>query len=281
MRSHILLAAAATASLGLALVASPAAAHGGGHGAGHHTRMAGYDAHCASSKATARTIGGTIGAIGGAAAGRALAASPVRPEGVILGAIVGAVVGAGVGNANVDCGPTHRYTQDGGRSYGAYVQPQAQVYTQSYGQSYGYQTAPPVVASYQPPVAYQEPVYQPPVSYQAPVYQQPVYQQPVYQQPVHQQPVYQQGGHAQVVAGEDWYQPSPQSYYGQERRGPLVAAPPPYGRPDVVPMDNYVSRGQTMVYTQQSGSVQYYAPPAPLPAPLQGAPACGYYVCGR
>ena len=36
---------------------------------------------------------------------------------------------------------------------------------------------------------------------------------------------------ARRVVGGDWYQPSPHSYYGRERRGPLYAAPADIPRP--------------------------------------------------
>lgn len=45
---------------------------------------------------------------------------------------------------------------------------------------------------------------------------------------------------AQRVVGGDWYQPSPHSYYGRERRGPLYAAPADIPRPAQVPRDSYV-----------------------------------------
>jgi hypothetical protein len=277
----LILSATALASL----AAAPAFAHGhGGYGA--QQAFGNVDPRCRGDRTTARTVGGFIGALGGASAGRALAAAAVRPEGVILGTVVGALLGGAVGNSVVDCGPRQLYTQDNGRSYGA-------THT-NFGQSQGYQQQPQVryynnaesygqAGVYQPPV-YQQPVYQQPV-YQQPVYQQPVYQQPVYQQPVYQQPVYQetvQPSH-QLVAGEDWYQPSSQSYYGQERRGPLVAAPAAYGRPDYVPTDSYVGQQQqaTVVVTQtyQAGGPMY-APyqGGPVVVAPQGAP-CGYQIC--
>ncbi|MFY7762171.1 MAG: hypothetical protein CFE27_06210 [Alphaproteobacteria bacterium PA1] len=45
---------------------------------------------------------------------------------------------------------------------------------------------------------------------------------------------------ARRVVGGDWYQPSPHSYYGRERRGPLYAAPADVPRPAQVPRDSYV-----------------------------------------
>jgi hypothetical protein len=45
---------------------------------------------------------------------------------------------------------------------------------------------------------------------------------------------------ARRVVGGDWYQPSPHSYYGRERRGPLYAAPADIPRPAQVPRDSYV-----------------------------------------
>ncbi|MCA3691800.1 hypothetical protein [Aquidulcibacter sp.] len=45
---------------------------------------------------------------------------------------------------------------------------------------------------------------------------------------------------AQRVVGGDWYQPSPHSYYGRERRGPLFAAPADVPRPAQVPRASYV-----------------------------------------
>lgn len=295
-----------TVALSALAAATPAFAghnHNGGPQGGPQA-YGSVDPRCASDRRTARNVGGFLGALGGASAGRALAAAAVRPEGVILGTVVGAVVGSSLGNASVDCTPRPLYTQQRGRSYGAsghdygnqaaYVQAptgpapvyysQAPVY-QPEGDSqlglpdrraYSYQASAP-----QP--VYQAPVYQPPVQYQAPVYQPPVYQQPVYQQPIHHQPAHHQGGqhHSghqqshQVVVGEDWYQPSPQSYYGQERRGPLVAAPSAYGRPDLVPQDSYVGsvqQSQSVVVTQSyhAGGPVVMAPP--------GAP-CGYHVC--
>jgi hypothetical protein len=285
MRNLIL---TATAFAALA-TAAPAFANGHHGGYGGPQAYGGVDPRCASERRTSRNVGGFLGALGGASAGRALAATAVRPEGVILGTVVGAIVGSSLGNAAVDCTPRPLYTQSHGRSYGAtgydygnqggYAQP-APVY---YNQAPNYQQAP----VYQPPVYQPAPVYQAPV-YQAPVYQQPVYQQPVYQAPapVYEAPVYQS---SHVVVGEDWYQPSPQSYYGQERRGPLVAAPSAYGRPDYVPQDSYVgqAQAQTVVVTQtyQAGGPVYA--PAPQYAPYQGAPVvmappgapCGYHAC--
>jgi hypothetical protein len=272
MRAFIL---SATALLSMA--AAPAFAHGHG-GYGQPQAYSAIDPSCESDRRTSRNVGGFLGALGGASAGRAIAAAGVRPEGVILGTVVGAIVGSKVGSAAVDCSPRPLYTQQSGRSYGAGV---------NYGSPY---QAPQPVYYGAAPNYNQAPVYQPPV------YQQPVYQAPAYQPPVYQQPVYQAPAH-QYVAGEDWYQPSPQSYYGQERRGPLVAAPPAYGRPDYVPADSYVAQQQqsTVVVTQtyQAGGPVYapapvYAPPSPqyapnpayspvLPGPA-GAP-CGYYVC--
>jgi hypothetical protein len=289
MRTFILSATAMAT-----LAAAPVFAHGhgqsgygqSGYGQGGYngsSNQQGYtnvDPNCASERRTSRNVGGFLGALGGASAGRALAAAAVRPEGVILGTVVGAIIGSSVGSAAVDCSPRQLYTQDSGRSYGntgyAYAQPQA----------------------------YQQPAYQQPqVRYypqqqnygQAPVYQPPVYQQPVYQQPVYQAPqaVYQAPANEgqQVVAGEDWYQPSSASYYGQERRGPLAAAPPAYGRPDYVPSDSYVASQQQQsqvvvtqtyqaggpVYAQQYAPAPQYAPQPMMMAP-QGAP-CGYQIC--
>jgi hypothetical protein len=262
---HLILTATA-----LAVLASAAPAFAGGHHGGPQA-FGNVDPRCDSERRTSRNVGGFLGALGGASAGRALAAAAVRPEGVILGTVVGAVVGSKVGSAAVDCTPRPLYTQQYGRSYGQqgnFVQP-APVYQQ------------PV---YQQPV-YQQPVYQPPV-YQQPVYQQPVYQPPVSQQPVYQQPIYQAPVQQSqlVVVGEDWYQPSPHSYYGQERRGPLVAAPAAFGRPDFVPQASYVGgQGQAQsvmitqtyqaggqVFSQQQGGAVVVAPP--------GAP-CGYQIC--
>lgn len=277
MRTLILTATAIAAFA----TAAPAFAHG--HGRTSYNGPQAYgnvDPRCLSERRTSRNVGGLLGAVGGASAGRALAAAAVRPEGVILGTVVGAIVGSSLGNAAVDCTPRPLYTQQNGRSYGAsgydYGQ---QAYTQP-----SYQQPAPVYYN-QAPSYQQAPVYQPPVQYQAPVYQQPVYQAPVYQQPVYQHPVYQQPTYQshQVVAGEDWYQPSPQSYYGQERRGPLVAAPAAYGRPDYVPQDSYVgsAQAQTVVITQtyQAGGPSYapYQGGQVMVAP-PGAP-CGYQVC--
>jgi hypothetical protein len=306
---NVIISAAAIATFA---AATPAFAGHNGH-QGNYAGPQAYgavDPRCNSERRTARNVGGFLGALGGASAGRALAAAAVRPEGVILGTVVGAVIGSSLGNASVDCTPRPLYTQQNGRSYGASgydygnqvanVPPapvyynQAPVY-QSQGQgqygledrrAYSYQAPAPQpvyqAPAYQPPVQYQAPVYQPPVQ-QAPVYQQPVYQQPVYQQPVYQQPVQQYA--QQVVVGEDWYQPSPQSYYGQERRGPLVAAPSAFGRPDYVPQDSYVGsaqQAQTVVITQTyhaGGPVyqQQYQSGGVVMAP-PGAP-CGYQMC--
>jgi hypothetical protein len=279
MRALIL---SATALISLA--AAPAFAHGQGGYHAQHTRGA-VDPSCEGDRRTSRNVGGFLGALGGASAGRALAAAAVRPEGVILGTVVGAIVGSSLGSAAVDCSPRQVYTQGYGRSYGAthsnYGQPQSyqppQVRYYNQGQNYSQ------AGAYQPPVQYQQPVYQQP-AYQPPVYQQPVYQQPVYQQPVYQQPVYQQPAHQQhqVVAGEDWYQPSSQSYYGQERRGPLASAPPAFGRPDYVPTDSYVVQQQqqtqvVVTQTYQAGG-PVYAPQQPMMVAPHGAP-CGYYSC--
>jgi hypothetical protein len=283
MRTLIL---TATAFAALA-TAAPAFAHGHGGGTyGGPQAYGGVDPRCLGERRTSRNVGGFLGALGGASAGRALAAAAVRPEGVILGTVVGAIVGSSLGNAAVDCTPRAVYTQQGGRSYGAS------------GYNYGSQanSAPAPVYYNQAPSYNQAPVYQPPVYNQAPAYQQPVYQAPAYQPPVYQQPVYEQPVYQapvqqsyQVVAGEDWYQPSLQSYYGQERRGPLVAAPSAYGRPDYVPQDSYVgsAQAQTVVVTQtyQAGGPVYA--PAPQYAPYQGGPVvmappgapCGYQAC--
>jgi hypothetical protein len=271
-----LLTAASFATLA---TAAPAFAHGGQGGYGAGPNFGGVDPRCASERRTSRNVGGFLGALGGASAGRALAAAAVRPEGVILGTVVGAVVGSSLGNAAVDCSPRALYTQNGGRSFGNYQQGPA-----GYSQGPVYQ--PPVQPVFHPAPApvYQGPVYQAPVQqapvYQPPVYQQPVYQQPVYQQPVYQQPVYQAPVQQapQYVSNGDWYQPSPQSYYGQERRGPLVAAPAPYARPDYVPQDSYIgqAQAQTVVVTQtyQAGG---YTTGGVIVAP-PGAP-CGYQIC--
>jgi hypothetical protein len=300
MRNLILTATA----IGAFATAAPAFANGHGHqaqnGYGGPQAYGNIDPRCQSERRTSRNVGGFLGALGGASAGRALAAAAVRPEGVILGTVVGAIVGSSLGNAAVDCSPRALYTQNNGRSYGAsgynygnqpsYHQPAPVYYNQapSYQQAPVYNQAPvyqppvhqpPVVYHQQAPV-YQAPVYQAPL-YQAPVYQAPVHQAPVYnQQPMYQQPVYQP---QQVVVGEDWYQPSQQSYYGQERRGPLVAAPSAYGRPDYVPQDSYVAsqQAQTVVVTQT------YQAGGPVYAPYQGGPVmvappgapCGYQVC--
>jgi hypothetical protein len=259
-----------TVALSALAAATPAFAGHNHHGGqqGGPQAYGSVDPRCASDRRTARNVGGFLGALGGASAGRALAAAAVRPEGVILGTVVGAVVGSSLGNASVDCTPRPLYTQQHGRSYGAS------------GYDYSNQVAPtpqyagPAPVYYSPaPVYTQAPVYQPPVQHQA-----PVYQAPSYQQPVHHHPVAHQGGYHQshqVVVGEDWYQPSPQSYYGQERRGPLVAAPAAYGRPDYVPQDSYVASGQ------QSQSViitQSYHAGGPVVMAPPGAP-CGYHVC--
>lgn len=53
---------------------------------------------------------------------------------------------------------------------------------------------------------------------------------------------------ARRVVGGDWYQPSPHSYYGRERRGPLYAAPADVPRPAQVPRDSYVG-SQTVPMT--------------------------------
>jgi hypothetical protein len=297
----------ATAIVSLA-AAAPAFAHSNGQqgygqqGYGAQQNYGGVDPRCLGERRTSRNVGGFLGALGGASAGRALAAAAVRPEGVILGTIVGAVVGSSLGSAAVDCSPRALYTQNSGRSYGAsgydysrnpqpvYTQPQGSYNGQSqhsYYQAPVYQPPAPVYRQQAP--VYQAPVYQAPV-YQQPVYQQPVYQQPVYQQPVYEQPVYQAPVHQshQVVSGEDWYQPSPQSYYGQERRGPLVSAPSGYDRPDYVPYDSYVAsqQQQSVVVTQTYQAGPTYAP-APQYAPYQGgqvmvAPPgapCGYQAC--
>jgi hypothetical protein len=288
---NLILTATALAALA---TAAPAFAHGqsGGNYAGPQA-YGSVDPRCASERRTSRNVGGFLGALGGASAGRALAATAVRPEGVILGTVVGAIIGSSLGNAAVDCSPRPLYTQQNGRSYGAsgydygnqatYAPPPAPVYYnqapvyQSSGQS-GYGLEDRRAYSYQAPAP--QPVYQAPAYQQAPVYQAPVYQQPVYEAPVHQA--------QQVVVGEDWYQPSSQSYYGQERRGPLVAAPSAYGRPDYVPQDSYVgsqAQAQTVVVTQtyQAGGPVY----APAPQYYQGGPVvmappgalCGYQMC--
>jgi hypothetical protein len=45
---------------------------------------------------------------------------------------------------------------------------------------------------------------------------------------------------ARRVVGRDWYQPSPHSYYGRERRGPSHAAPTDIPRPAQVPRNSFV-----------------------------------------
>ncbi|MCE2891224.1 MAG: hypothetical protein ACK5XZ_07005 [Hyphomonadaceae bacterium] len=58
---------------------------------------------------------------------------------------------------------------------------------------------------------------------------------------------------ARRVVGGDWYQPSPHSYYGRERRGPLYTAPADVPRPAQVPRDSYVG-----------------SQPVPMTAPMTG-----------
>lgn len=281
MRTFIL-SATALASM----VSIPAFSHGN-NGYGGSQNYGSVDASCRSDRRTARNVGGFLGALGGASAGRALAAAAVRPEGVILGTVVGLVVGSSIGNAAVDCSPRALYTQDNGRSYGevhhghqqSYQHPQVRYYDQGHNQ--------PQAQVYQPPV-YQPPVHQNPVQYQPDQYQQGQYQPDQYQpgQADHQ---FHQS--QQVVAGEDWYQPSPQSYYGQERRGPLVGAPSAYGRPDYVPTDSYVATQQqqtvTVTQTYHAGSAQHqqgyvqngYAQQGGTVVVAPPGAACGYQIC--
>lgn len=283
MRSLLLLSAAA---LGIAFASPASANHGHGYQQGSQN-FGGIDPRCASEQRTSRNVGGFLGALGGASAGRALAAAAVRPEGVILGTVVGAVIGASLGNAAVDCSPRALYTQEGGRSYGHTGQNQPRFAPQA-GHQHGHSHAPMYQAPanyapvYQPPPqpVYQAPVHHAPV-YQAPVYQAPAHHAPVHHAPVHHAPVYHAPVyHAQaVVDGGHWYQPSPQSYYGQERRGPLVAAPTAYDRPASVPQDSYVASAQTQGTTvvTQSYYAGWYHSGQVMVAPV-GAP-CGFQVC--
>ena len=64
---------------------------------------------------------------------------------------------------------------------------------------------------------------------------------------------------ARRVVGEDWYQPSPHSYYGRERRGPLYAAPADIPRPAQVPRDSYVGQAGPITGGMHPGSF----PPRP------------------
>jgi hypothetical protein len=64
---------------------------------------------------------------------------------------------------------------------------------------------------------------------------------------------------ARRVIGGDWYQPSPHSYYGRERRGPLVAAPADLPRPAQVPRNSYVGQASPVTGGLQSGTF----PPMP------------------
>lgn len=57
------------------------------------------------------------------------------------------------------------------------------------------------------------------------------------------------------VVGGDWYQPSPQSYYGRERRGPLYAAPANMPRPAQVPRDSYVGQASPVPGGMHPGSL--------------------------
>lgn len=61
------------------------------------------------------------------------------------------------------------------------------------------------------------------------------------------------------VVGGDWYQPSPHSYYGRERRGPLYAAPADIPRPAQVPRDSYVGQAGPVTGGMHPGSF----PPTP------------------
>jgi hypothetical protein len=64
---------------------------------------------------------------------------------------------------------------------------------------------------------------------------------------------------ARRVVGGDWYQPSPHSYYGRERRGPLHAAPADIPRPAQVPRDSYVGQAGPVTGGMNLGSF----PPTP------------------
>lgn len=90
---------------------------------------------------------------------------------------------------------------------------------------------------------------------------------------------------ARRIAGGDWYQPSPHSYYGRERRGPLISAPAPISRPAQVPRDSYVGYaypvqpmmaqpGKPPVYAipVQPGMPPVMAPMIPQPGPPAPSP---------
>lgn len=251
----------ASAALGLAFSASSAFAggHHGAHGPSGVVETA-VDASCFQDRRTARVAGGLLGAGVGAAAGRAIAASGVRPEGAILGGIVGAVIGGKVGASAVDCSPRRLYTQGGGRSYGHAM------------------AAPVYTAPLQQAPVYQAPVYQAPVD-QAPVYQPPGQAAPAYHTPahpvvMHQAPVHHHAGTT------DWYAPSPVSYYGQERRGPLAPAPAPHARPGQVPAASYVLVPGAAVMQQQTWQWGPVHVPAPVAAtPTGHAAPCGQWAC--
>lgn len=71
----------------------------------------------------------------------------------------------------------------------------------------------------------------------------------------------------------DWYQPSSNSYYGRERRGPLISAPAPISRPAQVPRDSYVGYAYRLQPMMQQGQVPIVAIPvypgtAPQAAPV-------------
>ena len=285
MRALILSMTALTSVIAVPVLAN---GHHNQNGYGQHNAYGAVDPRCESERRTSRNVGGFLGALGGASAGRALAAAAVRPEGVILGTVVGAVIGSKVGSAAVDCTPRPLYTQGHGRSYGVnyngYPHGQAQQPRHDYSYSNNYNQAP----------VYHQPNYHQPNQHQ-PVYQQPVHQQPVYQQPVYQHETYV--AHQQN-AREDWYQPSPHSFYGQERSGTIVSAPQYSGRSHDVSSQSYAyqhqhnsrvvtqtyhSRGP--VYVQQSGQVVHSAPyyaPHHAPQPVMSAPhgtTCGFHIC--
>jgi hypothetical protein len=59
---------------------------------------------------------------------------------------------------------------------------------------------------------------------------------------------------ARRVVGRDWYQPSPHSYYGRERRGPSRAAPADIPRPAQVPRNSSVDQACLVTGGMHPGS---------------------------
>jgi hypothetical protein len=254
----------------LALLPGVASAqhHGHGqHGAGPQYGPPGYetgrsDAQCRQDRRTAGTVGGLLGAGAGGAAGRALAASGVRPEGVVLGVVVGGLVGNRLGREAVYCPPADVYTQSGGRSYGeetGYREEAAPEMAPAHGPDYAHGPRHPMPRHDLQP-EYAQPAYAP-QGYQAGAYGHPTAPAP------HLGPAQPPHG---ASSADGWYTPSPASYYGRERGGP------------VAPVATW-SSGYSQSSSSYSQSSSYSYGPVLIPAPGGFAPSpsmpCGPVIC--